>query len=143
MALTVERIICGTKPMCEYTTKYAGALELYEKDSDYVVAYRAELNNVDLIILTITGEFSHAAHVYETVKKQMVEVEKGVSLISQAVRMNIAEKCVGWLYRSVNQATSYRTASNYKNIKQGMDDAVAPIIEQYLKTVEDDDVDKQ
>lgn len=132
MTLAVEQIISFNKPMCEYRTKYTGELDLYEKGGDYVVMYRSELNIIDPIVLTLTAEFSHAAHVYETVKKQMEEVEKGMANISQTLRKSIAENCVGWQYKNVAEATSYRTASNYDNIKEGMKDVVAPIIEQYL-----------
>lgn len=135
MALPVENIVSFNNPMCGYNTKYAGSIELYEKGGDYVVMYRSELNIIDPIVLALTGEFSHAAHVYETVKKQMEDIEEGLANISQTVRKRIAENCVGWQYKNVAKAASYRTASHYDNIKAGMDEAVAPIIEQYL-TVE-------
>ena len=96
------------------------------------MTYRSGLNNLDLVILTHTNEFSHAAHVYETVKKQMAEVDKGLTIISQEVRTHIAKKCGGFNYRQIEHTSAPRTASNYDNVKQGMDDVVAPIVEEYL-----------
>lgn len=132
MALTVDNIISRNKPMCEYTTRHIGALHLYEMCGDYVVLYRPNLNNVDLIVLTLTGSFPHAAGVYESVKKQMKEVEKGMDFISQELRNHIAKTSGGYGYRQVANASGYRTASNYGNVIQGMNDVVAPIIEEYL-----------
>nr|DAO76293.1 MAG TPA: hypothetical protein [Caudoviricetes sp.] len=132
MSLTVENIISRNKPMCEYTTQHIGALHLYEMLGDYVVLYRPNLNNVDLIVLTLTGSFPHAAGVYEAVEKQMKEVEKGMNFISQELRTHIAKTSGGYAYRQVADASGYRTASNYGNVIQGMDDVIAPIIEEYL-----------
>lgn len=132
MSLTVENIISRNKPICEYTTRHIGTLHLYEMLGDYVVLYRPNLNNVDLIVLTLTGSFPHAAGVYEAVEKQMKEVEKGTDFISQELRNYIAKISGGYAYRQVANASGYRTASNYSNIIQGMDDAIAPIIEEYL-----------
>ena len=132
MALTVDNIISRNKPMCEYTTRHIGTLHLYEMLGDYVVLYRPNLNNVDLIVLTHTGSFPHAAGVYEAVEKQMKEVEKGMDFISQELRNYIAKTSGGYGYRQVADTTGYRTASNYGNVIQGMDDVVAPIIEEYL-----------
>nr|DAX27447.1 MAG TPA: hypothetical protein [Caudoviricetes sp.] len=132
MSLTVENIISRNKPMCEYTTRHIGTLHLYEMLGDYVVLYRPNLNNVDLIVLTLTGSFPHAAGVYEAVEKQMKEVEKGMDFISQELRNYIAKTSGGYAYRQVADASGYCTASNYNNIIQGMDDVIAPIIEEYL-----------
>lgn len=132
MSLTVENIISRNKPICEYTTRHIGALHLYEMCGDYVVLYRPNLNNVDLIVLTLTGSFPHAAGVYEAVEKQMKEVEKGLDYISQELRNYIVKTCGGYAYQQVADASGYRTASNYNNIIQGMDDAIAPIVEEYL-----------
>lgn len=132
MSFTVENIINGNKPMCEFTTRHIGTLHLYEMVGDYVVLYRPNLNNVDLAVLTLTGSFPHAAGVYESVKKQMEDVEKGVDSISQELRNYIAKTSGGYAYRQVADASGYRTASNYSNIIQGMDDAIAPIVEEYL-----------
>ena len=133
MSLTVNNIINNNnKPMCEYKTLNIGELYLYEKCGDYVVLYRPNLNNVDLTILVLTGSFPHAAGVYEAVEKQMKEVEKGMDFISQELRNYIAKTSGGYAYRQVADASGYRTASNYSNIIQGMDDVIAPIIEEYL-----------
>jgi hypothetical protein len=132
MSLTVENIISRNKPMCEYTTRHIGTLHLYEMLGDFVVLYRPNLNNVDLVVLTLTGSFPHAAGVYEAVEKQMKEVEKGMDFISQELRNYIAKTSGGFGYRQVATVPGYRTASNYNNIIQGMDDAIAPIIEEYL-----------
>lgn len=132
MSLTVENIISRNKPMCEYTTRHIGTLHLYEMLGEYVVLYRPNFNNVDLAVLTLTGSFPHAAGVYESVKKQMEDVEKGVDSISQELRNYIAKTSGGYAYRQVADASGYRTASNYNNIIQGMDDAIAPIVEEYL-----------
>lgn len=132
MSLTVENIISRNKPMCEYTTRHIGTLHLYEMLGEYVVLYRPNLNNVDLAVLTLTGSFPHAAGVYESVKKQMEDVEKGVDSISQELRNYIVKTSGGYAYRQVADASGYRTASNYNNIIQGMDDAIAPIVEEYL-----------
>lgn len=132
MALTVDNIISRNKPMCEYATRHIGTLHLYEMSGDYVVLYRPNLNNVDLIVLTLTGSFPHAAGVYEAVKKQMEGVEKGVDSISQELRTHIAKTSGGYGYRQVANASGYRTASNYGNVIQGMNDVVAPIVEEYL-----------
>lgn len=132
MSLTVDNIISRNKPMCEYTTRHIGTLHLYEMLGDYVLLYRPNLNNVDLIVLTLTGSFPHAAGVYEAVEKQMKEVEKGMDFISQELRNYITKTSGGYAYRQVADASGYRTASNYSNIIQGMDDVIAPIIEEYL-----------
>ena len=132
MALTVDNIISRNKPMCEYTTRHIGTLHLYEMLGDYVVLYRPGLNNLDVMILTLTGSFPHAAGVYEAVEKQMKKVEKGMDFISQTLRTHIAKTSGGYGYRQVAGASGYRTASNYDNVIQGMDDAIAPIIEEYL-----------
>lgn len=99
---------------------------------DYVVLYRSGLNNLDVTILTLTGSFPHAAGVYEAVKKQMEGVEKGVDSISQELRTHIAKTSGGYAYRQVADATGYRTATNYGNVIQGMNNAIAPIIKEYL-----------
>ena len=132
MSLTVENIISRNKPMCEYTTRHIGTLHLYEMLGDYVVLYRPNLNNVDLVVLTLTGSFPHAAGVYEAVEKQMKEVEKGMNFISQELRNYIAKTSGGFGYRQVATVPGYRTASNYGNVIQGMDDVIAPIIKEYL-----------
>lgn len=132
MALTVNNIINRNKPLCEYKTLNVGALHLHEMCGDYVVLYRPNLNNVDSVVLTLTGSFPHAAGVYESVKKQMEEVEKGLTYISQELRTYIAKTSGGYGYRQVADETGYRTATNYDNIIQGMDDVIAPIIEEYL-----------
>lgn len=132
MALTVDNIISRNKPMCEYTTRHVGTLHLYEMLGDYVVLYRPGLNNLDVVILTLTGSFPRAAGVYEAVEKQMKEVEKGMDFISQELRNHIVKTSGGYGYRQVANASGYRTASNYNNIIKGMDDTIAPIIEEYL-----------
>lgn len=133
MSLTVDNIITNNdKPMCEYNTQHIGTLHLYEKCGDYVVLYRPNLNNVDLMVLTLTGSFPHAAGVYDAVEKQMKEVEKGMDFIGQELRNYIVKTCGGYAYRQVADASGYRTASNYGNVIQGMDDVIAPIIEEYL-----------
>lgn len=132
MSLTVDNIISRNKPMCEYTTRHIGTLHLYEMLGDYVVLYRPNLNNVDLIVLTLTGSFPHAAGVYEAVKKQMEGIEKGMDSISQELRTHIAKTSGGYAYRQVANATGYRTATNYGNVIQGMDAVIAPIIKEYL-----------
>lgn len=132
MSFTVENIINGNKPMCEFTTRHIGTLHLYEMVGDYVVLYRPGISNLDAMILTLTGSFPHAACVYEAVEKQMKEVEKGIDFISQELRTHIAKTSGGFGYRQVAGVSGYRTASNYNNIIQGMDDVIAPIIEEYL-----------
>lgn len=132
MSFTVENIINGNKPMCEFTTRHIGTLHLYEMVGNYVVLYRPGLNNLDAMILTLTGSFPHAAGVYEAVEKQMKEVEKGIDFIRQELRTHIVKTSGGYAYRQVADASGYRTASNYNNIIQGMDDAIAPIVEEYL-----------
>ena len=142
MSLTVNNIMRG-KVLCDYTTKYSGTLIMYEMCDEYLVTYRPELNNFDTMILTHTGEFSHAARVYEVMKKQLQNVEKGIVCISQDVRAHIAKTCGGYMYQQIADALSYRTASNYDNIIKGMDDVIAPIIEQYLTTEEQSDVGEE
>lgn len=132
MSFTVENIINGNKPMCEFTTRHIGTLHLYEMVGDYVVLYRPDLNNLDAMILTLTGSFPHAAGVYEAVEKQMKEVEKGLDFIRQELRTHIVKTSGGFGYRQVAGVSGYRTATNYGNIIQGMDYAIAPIVEEYL-----------
>lgn len=143
MAFSVEQIVSKNNLICEYTTTNVGALQLYELCGDYVVFYRPNLNNVDMMVLTLTGSFPHAAGVYEAVKEQMEKVEKGLNIISQRLRTHIATTCGGYKYRQVADASSYRTASNYDNIIKGVDDVVAQIIEQYLTTEEQSDVGEE
>lgn len=131
MSLTVDNIMRG-KVLCSYTTKYSGTLTMYEMCDEYLVTYRAELNNVDTTLLTHTGEFSNAARVYEVMKKQLQNVEKGIVCISQSVRTHIAEACGGYEYQKDAGTTGYFTTPHYDNIIQGMDDVVAPIVEEYL-----------
>jgi hypothetical protein len=132
MALTVDNIISRNKPMCEYKTQHIGTLHLYEMLGEYIVLYRPGLNNLDVMILTFTGSFPHAAGVYEAVEKQMNKVERGMDSISQTLRTQIAKTSGGYGYRQVADAIGYRTASNYSNIIQGVDNVVAPIIKEYL-----------
>ena len=144
MAISVNDIITNNnKPMCEYNTRYTGTLHLYEKLGDYLVLYRPNLNNVGIIVLTHTGEFTHAAHVYETVQKQMAEIEKGLALISQTVRTYVAEHMGGYVYQRISDSTSYRTAICYDKFKEGLDNVVAPLIEQCLTYEEPDNVGEE
>lgn len=142
MSLTVNNLMRG-KVLCDYTTKYSGTLTMYEMCDEYLVTYRAELTNVDTTLLTHTGEFSHAAHMYEVMKKQLQNVEKGIMCISQSVRTHIAKNSGGYEYRQNADTTWYFTTPHYNNIIAGMDDVVAPIIEQYLTTEEQSDVGEE